>query len=159
MLYTDTAHTTPATDYQGNPIGLITTGGFKDSEQTEPLGFAWIGELWPGTYYMVETVTPTDYRPPSDHIVVTIGNDGSVTLIHPDNASATGSGFVTESNGLITVAIPNSKYTDSVLPRTGGISANLFYISGGLFVLTAAALVYIFCFRQRKGGKRRPEFP
>lgn len=159
MLYSDAAHSTVATDYQGNPIGLITTGGFGDTEQTEPLGFAWIGELWPGTYYLVETVTPTDYRPPTDHIVITIGNDGSVTMIHPDNASATGSGLVTESNGLITVAIPNSKYTDSVLPRTGGISDRVLYISGGLFVLTAAALIYIFCFRQRKGGKRRPEFP
>lgn len=158
MLYTDSAHNTPATDYQGNPIGVITTGGYRDEEETQPLGFARIGDLWPGTYYLVETVTPADYRPPSNHWIITIGNDGSVTLTDPDNASATGTGNVTENNGIITVAIPNSKYSDSVLPHTGGIGTTLIYISGGLLI-TAAAWIYIFRFRQRKGGKRRPEFP
>ena len=157
MLYSDAQHNTPATDYQGNEIGVITTGGFADEEETQPLGFARIGDLWPGSYYLVETVTPAGYRPPSDHMVITVGNDGSVTLTDPDNASATGTGYVTERDGLITVAIPNTKYSDAVLPRTGGIGSTLFYISGGLLI-TAAAVVYIFCFRRRKGGRMEPDF-
>ena len=157
MLYSDAQHNTPATDYQGNEIGVITTGGFADEEETQPLGFARIGDLWPGSYYLVETVTPAGYRPPSDHMVITVGNDGSVTLTDPDNASATGTGYVTETDGLITVAIPNTKYSDAVLPRTGGIGSTLFYISGGLLI-TAAAVIYIFCFRRRKGGRMEPDF-
>ncbi len=157
MLYSDAAHNTPAADYEGNPIGLITTGGYADEEETIPLGYARIGDLWPGTYYLVETVTPAGYRPPSDHMVITIGNDGSVTLTDPDNASATGTGNVTEVNGIVTVAIPNTKYSDAVLPRTGGMGSTLFYISGGLLI-TAAAAIYIFCFRRRKGGKTEPDF-
>ena len=90
-------------------------------------------------------------------MVITVGNDGSVTLTDPDNASATGTGYVTETDGLITVAIPNTKYSDAVLPRTGGIGSTLFYISGGLLI-TAAAVVYIFCFRRRKGGRMEPDF-
>ena len=157
-LYTDPDHTTLATDYQGNEIGDIITGGFADAEQTVPLGQAEIGWLWPGTYYLVEIGPPNGYRPLSDHVVITINDDGTVSMTHPDNASATGYEFVTENNGLITIKIPNTKVNDKPLPSTGGIGTTLFYISGGLLIMAAAG-IYIFSYRRRKGGRRRPEFP
>ena len=156
-LYTDPEHTTLATDYQGNEIGAITTGGFADEEQTVPLGRAYIGYVWPGTYYLVETGPPNGYRPLSGDVVITVLDDGSVTMTHPDNASATGNEFVTENNGLITIKIPNTKLNDKPLPSTGGIGTTLFYISGGLLIMAAAG-IYIFSFRRRKGGRRRPDF-
>ena len=156
-LYTDADHTTPAVDYQGYEIGAIVTGGFSDAEQTVPLGQAEIGWLWPGTYYLVETGPPNGYRPLSDHVVITINDDGTVSMTHPDNASANGNEFVSENNGLITIRIPDTKINDKPLPSTGGIGTHLFYISGGL-LLMAAAGIYIFSFRRRKGGRRRPDF-
>lgn len=156
-LYTDPEHTTLATDYQGYEIGDIITGGFADEAQTVPLGKAYIGNVWPGTYYLVETGPPNGYRPLSGDVVITVLDDGSVSITNPDNASATGDEFVTENNGLITIKIPNTKLNDKPLPHTGGIGTLLFYISGGLLI-TAAAGIYIFSFRRRKGGRRRPDF-
>ena len=158
MLYTNANHTTEATDYQGNAINPLVTGGFADEEQTIPLGLAQIGNVWPGTYYLVETGPPNGYQPLSDHVTITVGNDGSVTVVNPDDASSTGAGAIPAINGIVTIEIPNTKYSDMVLPSTGGIGTHLFYISGGL-LLTAAAGIYIFSYRRRKGGKRRPGFP
>ena len=157
MLYTNANHTTEATDYQGNAINPLVTGGFADEEQTIPLGLAQIGNVWPGTYYLVETGPPNGYQPLSDHVTITVGNDGSVTVVNPDDASSTGAGAISAINGIVTIEIPNTKYSDMVLPSTGGIGTHLFYISGGLLI-TAAAGIYIFSFRRRKGGRRRPDF-
>lgn len=149
MLYTDPNHTTTAVDYRGDPIGEITTGAN---------GIGYIGNIWPGTYYLVETHPPDHYLPLSDHVIINVGNDGAVTVTNPDNAAATGNGSVPAINGLVTVAIPNTHEHTEPLPHTGGPGTPLIYISGGLLIL-AAALIYIFSFRRRKGGKRRPEFP
>jgi LPXTG-motif cell wall-anchored protein len=157
-LYADADHQTPATDYQGNAIGTITTGGFTDAEQTRPKGYAYIGNVWPGTYYLVETGPPNEYRPPSDHIVITVREDGTVSMQHPDSVSATAEEYAADASGLITITVPNTKISDMVLPSTGGIGTHILYISGGL-LLMAAAGIYIFSYRRRKGGKRRPDFP
>ena len=105
----------------------------------------------------METGPPNGYRPLSGDVVITVLDDGSVSITNPDNASATGDEFVTENNGLITIKIPNTKLNDKPLPHTGGIGTLLFYISGGLLI-TAAAGIYIFSFRRRQGGRRRPDF-
>ncbi len=149
MLYADADHTTPATDFEGNEIGEIVTAGFADADQTEPLGIGTIGSLWPGTYYLVETGAPPGYETLSGHVVINIGSNGAVTVTNPDFAAATGSGFVTEQNGLITVAIPNTP-RGTVLPSTGGRGTAI-YISCGLLLMLTAVLIYIFSLRRRKG--------
>ena len=149
-LYADASHETPALDYEGAEIGPITTGGFADEAQTVPLGAADIGSLWPGTYYLVETDPPPGYKPLTDHIVITVSSDGAVTVTNPDFAAATGSGFVTEQDGLITVAVPNLSSSGTELPSTGG-RGTLLYTLGGITLMLLAVLVYIFSLRRRKG--------
>lgn len=150
MLYADAEHTTPALDYEGHEIGEIVTAGFADADQTVPLGIGSIGSLWPGTYYLAETGAPDGYETLSGDVVITIGSDGAVTVTNPDFAAATGTGFVTEQDGLITVAIPNTPRGGAVLPSTGGPGTAV-YISCGLLLMLTAVLIYIFSLRRRKG--------
>ncbi len=98
----------------------------------------------------METDPPPGYKPLTDHIVITVSSDGAVTVTNPDFAAATGSGFVTEQDGLITVAVPNLSSSGTELPSTGG-RGTLLYTLGGITLMLLAVLVYIFSLRRRKG--------
>ena len=141
-LFADEDHDTPATDALGNVIGEITTGGFADDQQTVPLGIAYIGNLLPGTYYLVETGTPPGYKALEEHVIVTVSASG-VTVLQSENAAA--DNVYTEGN-LVTIVITNS--TGKELPHTGGPGTFLF-TSGGLFMM-AAAMIYLICVRRRE---------
>ena len=141
-LFADEDHDTPATDALGNVIGEITTGGFADDQQTVPLGTAYIGNLLPGTYYLVETGTPPGYKALEEHVIVTVSASG-VTVLQSENAAA--DNVYTEGN-LVTIVITNS--TGKELPHTGGPGTFLF-TSGGLFMM-AAAMIYLICVRRRE---------
>ena len=56
-LYTDENHVTEAKNAEGTTIGTVTTAGEGDNK-----GKASIGNLLPGTYYLVETKAPNGYK-------------------------------------------------------------------------------------------------
>ena len=141
-LFADAEHEHPVTDSLSNEIGEITTGGFADDQQTVPLGIAYIGNLLPGTYYLVETGTPPGYTALSDHVIVTVSNDG-VTVLQAENAA--NENVYTDGN-TVTIVITNS--TGKELPHTGG-PGTFIYTSGGLFLM-AAAMIYLICVRRRE---------
>ena len=141
-LYADEQHDTPATDALGNEIGVITTGGFADDQQTVPLGIAHIGSLLPGTYYLVEVNTPPGYKPLNGHVIVTISESG-VMVLQSENMAAEN---VYTNGDLVTIVVTNT--TGKELPHTGG-SGTFLYISGGLFLM-AAATIYLICVRRRE---------
>ncbi|MBR5411147.1 MAG: VWA domain-containing protein [Clostridia bacterium] len=142
MLYADEDQTIPATDYTGVPIGPIVTGGYADAEQTQPLGIGYVGNLIPGTYYLVETGAPPGYNAVQDVIIVTVTSDG-VTVMHPENAAGT---TVYTQDEIVTIVVTNS--TGKELPSTGGYGTFL-YTSGGL-LLMAAAMIYLIRVRRRE---------
>ena len=144
LLYADEDHMIPATDFNGNPIGPIETGGYADNDQTQPLGIGHIGNLLPGTYYLVETAAPDGYIAPSGHVTVTISENGSVSILQTDNAQQNQNVFV--EDGIVTIVVTNS--TGKELPHTGG-PGTLLYTSGGL-LLMAAAMIYLICVRRRE---------
>ena len=141
-LFADAEHEHPATDSLGNEIGEITTGGFADDQQTVPLGIAYIGNLLPGTYYLVETVAPPGYKGTERDIIVTVSASG-VTVLQAENAAT--ENVYTEDN-MVTIVVTNSTGTE--LPHTGGPGTFLF-TSGGLFLM-AAAMIYLICVRRRE---------
>ena len=151
MLYADADRTVLATDFNGNPIGQIVTGGFADAEQTQPLGIGYIGSLLPGTYYLVEEEPPPGlYNRIPGNIVVRVSVDGT-SVYQPDNAAATGSAGVSVSeDGIVTITVTNTKGTE--LPHTGGPGTFL-YTSGGILLLLTAALIYIFGLRRKERGE------
>ncbi|MBQ4364817.1 MAG: hypothetical protein II804_00965, partial [Clostridia bacterium] len=141
-LFADAEHDHPATDSLGNEIGEITTGGFADDQQTVPLGTAYIGNLLPGTYYLVETNTPPGYLALEDHVIITVSASG-VTVLQAENAAA--ENVYTDGN-MVTIVVTNTTGTE--LPHTGGPGTFLF-TSGGLFMM-AAAMIYLICVRRRE---------
>ena len=144
LLYADEDHLIPATDFAGNPIGTIVTGGYADDGQTQPLGIGVIGNLLPGTYYLVETAAPDGYNAPAGHVIVTVSNDGSVSILQEDNAQPS-ENVIAEGN-VVTFIVTNT--TGKELPNTGGPGTFL-YTSGGL-LLMAAAMIYLICVRRRE---------
>ncbi len=142
QLFADAEHEHPATDSLGNEIGEITTGGFADDQQTVPLGTAYIGNLLPGTYYLVETNTPPGYLALEDHVIITVSASG-VTVLQAENAAA--ENVYTDGN-MVTIVVTNTTGTE--LPHTGGPGTFLF-TSGGLFMM-AAAMIYLICVRRRE---------
>lgn len=141
-LFADAEHEHPATDSLGNEIGEITTGGFEDDGETIPLGIAYIGNLLPGTYYLVETAAPPGYKGTERDIIVTVSASG-VTVLQAENAA--NENVYTEDN-MVTIVVTNSTGTE--LPHTGGPGTFLF-TSGGLFLM-AAAMIYLICVRRRE---------
>lgn len=143
MLYADENGDIPATDFSGAPIGPVVTGGYADDEQTQPLGIGYVGNLLPGTYYLMETVAPPGFNAFDGSILVTVTADG-VTVLQPENAAGSATAYA--QNGIVTVVVTNSNGTE--LPHTGGHGTFL-YTSGGL-LLMAAAMIYLVCARRRE---------
>ena len=142
-LYLDEHLDIPASDFNGDPIGDIVTGGFADAEETQPLGIGYVGNLLPGTYYLAETDAPPGYDLMESPAIVTITPSG-VTVIQPDNAA--GNATVYTQDDIVTIEITNSSGIE--LPQTGGPGIFL-YTSGGL-LLMATALIYFICVRRRE---------
>ena len=142
-LYLDEHLDIPASDFNGDLIGDIVTGGFADAEETQPLGIGYVGNLLPGTYYLAETDAPPGYDLMESPVTVTV-TSGGVTVIQPDNAE--GNATVYTQDDIVTIEITNSSGTE--LPQTGGPGIFL-YTSGGL-LLMATALIYLICVRRRE---------
>ncbi|MBQ6677699.1 MAG: VWA domain-containing protein [Clostridia bacterium] len=143
MLYDDEYLSIPSTDFNGNPIGEIVTGGYADAEETQPLGIGYVGNLIPGTYYLLETGSPPGYDVLEDVVVVTVSS-GGVTVLQPGNAASSASVYALD--GVVTIMIADSSGVE--LPHTGG-TGTLLYTSGGL-LLMAAAMIYLVCARRKE---------
>ncbi|MGI6211121.1 MAG: SpaA isopeptide-forming pilin-related protein [Anaerovoracaceae bacterium] len=96
-----------------------------------------------GTYYLKETVAPTDsdgntYQLLDGYIKVEISSTGTVTAYDTDETTA----LDVDSSG--TLPIFNvTNYKKGELPTSGGIGTTMFYIIGGLLVAGAVAALVI----------------
>lgn len=90
---------------------------------TDSTGKFEIEGLEQGTYVLKETTTPAGYNTCAD-ITVVIGEDGALT-----------------QNGSTTTEVGILNQAGSTLPETGGMGTTVFYIVGGLLVLTAVVLL------------------
>ncbi len=126
-----------AKDVGGQEVGTITTSGG---------GLAAIGELLPGTYYLVETKTMDGYNilaePVEIYIRLADGDPGyTVSYNQTGYSASSGAGNIspdTDGAYLITVSNPSG----AELPMTGG-PGTLIYTLGGMLIM-AAALMYGF---------------
>ena len=125
-------------DYTTRRIG----SGKYNSENEFGIGIAYIGNLLPGTYYLVETAAPPGYKGTERDIIVTVSASG-VTVLQAENAAT--ENVYTDGN-MVTIVVTNSTGTE--LPHTGGPGTFLF-TSGGLFLM-AAAMIYLICVRRRE---------
>ena len=145
----DAADNVKAKDASGAEIGTITTAGG---------GKAVIGELLPGTYYLVETKAPDGYNLISGAVVIEIelsDEDPGYTVYYnqPGYNDSSANGNVTpDADGIyeITVSDPSGK----VLPHTGGRGTLPFRIAGILLMLMGAAYVS-YDFKARRRRERR----
>ena len=84
-----------------------------------------------GTYYLVETETESGYNMLAGVVAITISDTGVVTYIPAGG---------TESSAE-PVTIQNQAGT--VLPSTGGIGTTVFYVVGGLIIVSAALVLIL----------------
>ena len=116
---------------------------FTVDEQNPASTFEFKG-LDDGTYRLTETVTPAGYNSiePIEFTVEAVHSDGDT----PELTNLTGnkvSGEITftqnVSGAYLSADVVNNAGT--VLPETGGIGTTIFYVLGGLLVLTAVVLL------------------
>ncbi len=93
------------------------------------LRFEGLGE---GTYTLNELVAPDGYNLITSDITVTITFNNGEWLV-------SGSGADVDSNGIVKLTVVNNSGAE--LPSTGGIGTTIFYIIGGLLVISAAVLL------------------
>ena len=79
-----------------------------------------------GTYYLTEQTTADGYNLLTTDVIITIGEDGSVTA---ESAEV--------EDGVITV----ENKAGTVLPSTGGMGTTIFYVVGGLLIIGAAIVL------------------
>jgi len=145
----DAADNVKAKDASGTEIGTITTAGD---------GKATIGQLLPGTYYLVETKAPDGYDIISDAVEIRIelaeGDPGYTVYYNQPgyNDSAANGNVEPDEDGIyeITVSDPSGK----VLPHTGGRGTLPFRIAGLVLMLMGAAYVS-YDFETRRRRERR----
>ena len=116
---------------------------FTVDEQKSASTFEFSG-LDDGTYRLTETVTPAGYNSiePIEFTVEAVHSDGDT----PELTNLTGNkvsgeiSFTTNVSGAsLSADVVNNAGT--VLPETGGIGTTIFYVLGGLLVLTAVVLL------------------
>ena len=128
--------------YKKNASGTYEAVGseLKGDDMTT---FTWSG-LDDGDYKLVETTTPAGYNTIADiEFTITAGHvDGDSPYLNTLSGNVT-SGTATftavVNDGSLSTDVVNNAGT--VLPETGGIGTTIFYVLGGLLVLTAVVLL------------------
>lgn len=138
-LQENSATTIPGTSVTGTLINQWTSADAPNSVHIE--------NLEQGTYYLIETVTPTGYLGLSGPLIFTVDPQNSQVLIveYPGNEELEGTNLF--DNG--EADLPVNNQIAFTLPETGGAGTLRYAIGGVLLILTALFLLYI----QRKRRK------
>lgn len=104
------------------------------SDNNGKVSITGIGE---GTYYLEETVAPTDYNK--------LTEDKKITISEPTGADADNGGVIE-----MDVEVPN--YSGAELPNTGGIGTTIFYVLGAVLVIGAGIFLVV---RRRMSGNNQ----
>ncbi len=130
-LYADEAHT--------QKLKSVTTanGGYAD-----------LGELVTGTYYLKETSTLDGYDLLANDVQIIVDGSGAVTYIQKEY-SAGATQTAEKENDKYTVIVRN--YTGEELPMTGGIGTTIFYILGSILAVGCGIVLIA---RRRAGISR-----
>lgn len=100
-----------------------------------------------GKYYLLETTAPDGYHKLEEPVVITVGKGGVSASYCGQSADVADDG---ENPATYTVKISNVR--GYILPNTGGIGT-VWYMLGGILIMTAALLCYINT-RRRKEANR-----
>ena len=131
--------TTPATNSDGNVIGTLRSGAD---------GKVSIGTLLGGNYVLKETKAPDGYNLMSSNVTIAVAANNVTAMQGASQCTV-----VKSDDGLTyTVTVTNSAGIE--LPMTGS-SGTLPYTLGGLLLICAAALMYGFRMRRRRGRRVR----
>lgn len=128
--------------YKKNASGEYVAVG-EELKGADMTTFTWSG-LDDGDYKLVETTTPAGYNTIADiEFTITAGHvDGDSPYLNTLSGNVT-SGTATftavVNDGSLSTDVVNNAGT--VLPETGGIGTTIFYVLGGLLVLTAVVLL------------------
>ncbi|MGI5958413.1 MAG: isopeptide-forming domain-containing fimbrial protein [Massiliimalia sp.] len=98
-----------------------------------------------GNYRLTETKTPTGYNTidPITFTVTTTHEDGSLTLTNLSGNVQTGEITFTPvvDDGSLSATVINNRGT--TLPETGGMGTTIFFVLGGILVLSAGVLLVV----------------
>ena len=128
--------------YKKNASGEYVAVG-EELKGADMTTFTWSG-LDDGDYKLVETTTPAGYNTIADiEFTITAGHvDGDSPYLNTLSGNVT-SGTATftavVNDGSLSTDVVNNSGTQ--LPSTGGIGTTIFYVLGGLLVLTAVVLL------------------
>ena len=125
----------------GSPVYIWTDVLQKETITVDSTDGVSITGLPDGTYRLTEIKAPDGYIILNDSVEFSISN-GIVSLENTDHATVNGS----------TITVKNT--AGEALPNTGG-SGTLPYTLGGLLLICAAALMYGFRMRRRRGRRVR----
>ena len=139
--FTLTMRQSNGTDDNGSPLYMWTDILGKGTITVNKEDGVSITDLPDGTYNLTETKAPDGYIILNDSVEFSISN-GIVSLENTDHATVNGS----------TITVKNT--AGEALPNTGG-SGTLPYTLGGLLLICAAALMYGFRMRRRRGRRVR----
>ena len=128
--------------YKKNASGEYVAVG-EELKGADMTTFTWSG-LDDGDYKLVETTTPAGYNTIADiEFTITAGHvDGDspyLNTLSGNAISGTATFTAVVNDGSLSTDVVNNAGT--VLPETGGIGTTIFYVLGGLLVLTAVVLL------------------